>query len=196
MKVVGIIGSPRRGGSTEILVERVLMGAMEKGAQVEIFRLNELNIKGCQGCNYCQENESCKQEDDMQKIYRAFYLADAIVIGSPIYMGYVTGQTKIFLDRLYALLIMGKGPKIPTGKKCVLIYSQGGGNNGQKVMEEISMFFNIALGMEIKGIIGGNNLNPLGEVLKRRELLEKAYEMGKEIMAFGIDISSSIKETE
>ncbi|ADQ05535.1 NADPH-dependent FMN reductase [Caldicellulosiruptor owensensis OL] len=177
-----VIGSPRKGGNTEILVERVLSGAKEAGAQVEIFKLNELNIRPCQGCNFCQENGRCQQQDDMQKIYDALYSADALVVGSPIYMSYVTAQTKLFLDRLYALLKIGEGSRLPGGKKCVLVYTQGGGTDGEKIMNEIAGFFKWAFNMEIKAIIGNNNLNPAGEVANRKELLEKAFEVGKEIV--------------
>ncbi|MGB9826100.1 MAG: flavodoxin family protein, partial [Desulfofundulus sp.] len=90
MKVVGIIGSPRRGGNTETLVERVLAGAAAAGAETQVFRLNEMNIRGCQACYYCKEHGRCRQEDDMVQIYRALLEADGIVLGSPIYMGYVT----------------------------------------------------------------------------------------------------------
>lgn len=182
MKVIGVIGSPRKGGNTEILVERVLNGAKEAGADVEIFKLNELNIHPCQGCNFCQENGSCRQQDDMQKIYDALYSSDALVVGSPIYMSYVTAQTKLFLDRLYVLLKIGEGSRLPGGKKCVLVYTQGGGTDGQKVMEEISMFFKGALNMDVKAIIGANNLNPIGAVNERKGVLEKAFEVGKEIV--------------
>ncbi|MCF6097156.1 flavodoxin family protein [Thermovorax subterraneus] len=179
MKVIGIIGSPREGGNTEILVERVLKGASDKGAEVKTFKLNELNIRGCQGCNYCKQNDGCIQKDDMQKIYNELFSADAVVIGSPIYISYVTAQTKIFLDRLYAFLVVGKGSKLPVGKKCVLVYTQGGGDDGKKVMEGIAAFLKRALGMDVKAIIGGNNLNPLGAVNEREDLLQTAYEAGE-----------------
>lgn len=178
VKVIGIIGSPRKGGNTEILVERVLQGASDRGAEVVVFRLNELNIKGCQGCNSCKRGNRCVQEDDMQEIYRELLLARGVVIGSPIYIGCVTAQTKVFLDRLYAFLIVGKGSRLPAGKKCVLVYTQGGGNDGKKVMEKVATFLEEALGMNVEAIVGGNNLNPLGAVRDRKELLDMAYEAG------------------
>ncbi len=109
MKVVGIVGSPRNGSNSEILVKKVLEGARTKGANVEIFKINELNINWCQGCFECQKSGKCKQEDEMKRIYSALEFADAVVIGSPIYMGYVTAQTKTFLDRLLALIKVSSG---------------------------------------------------------------------------------------
>lgn len=182
MKVIGIVGSPRKGGNTETLVEKVLSGAKEVGAEVEILKLNEMNIHGCQGCNFCKENGRCRQQDDMQKIYDALYSADAVVVGSPIYVSYVTAQTKLFLDRLYALLKVGGGCRLPAGKKCVLVYSQGGGTDGRKVMESLATFFKGALGMDVKAIVGANNLNPIGAINDRKDVLERAFEAGKEIV--------------
>lgn len=183
MKVVGIVGSPRKRGNTEILVEKVLEGAKKKGAEVAIFRLNELHIRGCQGCDSCKHGGGCVQEDDMQEIYRELVLADAFVIGSPVYIGYVTAQTKAFLDRLYAFLIIGRGSRFPAGKKCVLVYSQGGGNDGRQVMEQIGAFLKQALGVDVQAIVGGNHLNPLGAVREREALLQEAYEAGMRLVS-------------
>lgn len=180
MKVVGFIGSPRRGGNTEILVETVLAGAAAVGAKTEVYRLNELSIRGCQACNYCQEHGSCRQKDDMTPLYEALVAADGIVIGSPIYMGYLTAQTKLFLDRLFAFFKLGVGFTLPRGKKGVLVYSQGGGDNAA-LMESLAAWMTTAMGIEVKGIVGGNGLNEPGAVKQRDNLLEKAFQLGKEL---------------
>ncbi|HHW42499.1 MAG TPA: flavodoxin family protein [Desulfotomaculum sp.] len=180
MKVIGVVGSPRRGGNTEILVETVLEGAAAEGAKTEVYRLNELNIRGCQGCFYCQEHGRCRQSDDMALLYEALRTADGLVIGSPIYMNYVTAQTKLFLDRLFAFLKLGVGCTLPRGKRGVLVYSQGGGENGASVMETLSSFLKI-MGVEVKGIVGGNGLNESGAVKQRHDLLERAFQLGREL---------------
>lgn len=182
MKVVGVVGSPRRGGNTEILVETVLAGAAGAGAKTEVYRLNELNIRGCQGCFYCQEHGRCRQSDDMALLYEALRTADGLVIGSPIYMGYLTAQTKLFLDRLFAFLKLGVGCTLPRGKRGVLVYSQGGGENGASVMETLSSFLTTMMGIEVKGIVGGNGLNELGAIKQRHDLLEKAFQLGRELV--------------
>lgn len=68
----------------------------------------------------------------MKKIYKALRNCDAVVIDLPIYMSYLTAQTKIFLDRLYALLKIGQGSRLSGGKRCVLAYTQGGDKDGGK----------------------------------------------------------------
>ncbi|NLG85484.1 MAG: flavodoxin family protein [Firmicutes bacterium] len=181
MKVMGVVGSPRRGGNTEILVETVLAGAAAAGADTEVYRLNELNIRGCQACDHCQEHGRCRQTDDMALLYEALLRSDGIVIGSPIYMGYLTAQTKLFLDRLFAFFKPGVGCALPPGKRGVVVYSQGGGND-KAVIEALASFLAGAMGIEVKGIVGGNGLNELGAVRRRKELLEEAFRLGKELV--------------
>ena len=180
MKVIGVVGSPRRGGNTEILVETVLAGAAAAGAETEIYRLNELNIRGCQACNHCQEHGGCRQKDDMDVLYEALAGAAGIAIGSPIYMGYLTAQTKLFLDRLFALLRPGSGSILPPGKRGVVVYSQGGGDD-RAVLESLASFLAGTLGIEVKGIVGGNGMNEPGAVRRRKELMEEAFRLGREL---------------
>jgi multimeric flavodoxin WrbA len=132
MKVIGFVGSPRKKGNTTTLVNEVLRGASEAGAEIKTYHLNALNIRGCQACYKCQvgPDARCIQKDDMAALYDDLYNADAIVVGSPVFMLQVTAQTKTFTDRLFALLYMKDGQpgafrnKI-RGKKVVTVYSQG-----------------------------------------------------------------------
>lgn len=181
MKVVGIIGSPRKGGNTATLVERVLAGAAAAGADTQVFWLNEMNIRGCQACNYCKEHNGCRQEDDMQKVYQALLEADGVVLGSPIYMGYVTAQTKLFMDRLFVFFRPGGGSTFPPGKKFVMIYSQGGGDDREMVYG-IAQRLGGLLGMQVKGIVGGNGMNDPNAVKNNTKLLEEAFQLGRELV--------------
>ena len=63
--VLGIVGSPRRNGNTEILVDEILAGAAESGAQIGKVILDELNIAPCKACNQCRDESTCAQDDDM-----------------------------------------------------------------------------------------------------------------------------------
>ncbi len=104
MKILGIVGSPRKGGNTEILVEEALAAAREAGAQTEIILLADKNIAGCDGCGSCGETGACKIKDDMQNIYPQLEAADAVVFGTPVYFGGVTSQAKALIDRTYVFL--------------------------------------------------------------------------------------------
>lgn len=101
--VVGIQGSPRPGGNTDLLLEAALQGAAGRGAKVVRFQLNELNIRPCQGCGGCEKTGECVIRDDMGAIYEALGQMDALVLASPVYFGGVTAQTKAMIDRCQAL---------------------------------------------------------------------------------------------
>ena len=99
--VLGIVGSPRRGGNTEILVDEVLSGAAEGGAAVEKIILSELTIAPCQGCDTCYNIGDCVQQDDMQMLFKKMERSQVWVLGTPVYYYGPTAQFKTFLDRWY-----------------------------------------------------------------------------------------------
>lgn len=101
MKIIGFIGSYRKGGNTDTAVRTVLEGAVNQGAEVEAVYLNEYEIADCVGCEACKTTFECVIRDDMQKIYAKIMEADGVVIGSPTYFYNVTGIIKHMIDRLY-----------------------------------------------------------------------------------------------
>ena len=104
MKIVGIMGSPRKQGNTSILLNKVIEGANEFGGEAIVFNPNAMNIYGCQGCEACKTKGYCVIKDDMQEIYRAIDEADVLVLASPIYMWAMSAQLKLVVDRLYAYM--------------------------------------------------------------------------------------------
>ena len=178
MKVVAISGSPRPLGNTEILIKKVLEG-MAMG-DVEIIRINDLNIKGCQGCKSCREEGAtgCVNNDDMQKIYPKIIEADVIIIGSPIYYGYLTGQTKCFIDRWYAFRDYNKELRFKKGKKCVFLLVQGapGRDRYEEVITDIRHIFT-KYGMDLN-IIVADGVEEKGSVLKKDDILQEAFIRG------------------
>jgi len=103
LRVLGIAGSPRRGGNTDLLLAEVMKGAASRGAEVETIILNDLEIAPCQHCDACLEAGRCRVEDDMQMVYRELEAADRIVLASPIQFMGLTAQMKAMIDRCQAL---------------------------------------------------------------------------------------------
>lgn len=185
MKIVGFVGSPRKEGNTTTIVNEVLRGAREAGAETKIFNLNALNIKGCQACYKCQIPEGrCVQKDDMSQLYDEIFNADAIVVGSPVYMLQVTGQMKIFVDRLFALMYLKDGKpgnfrnKIK-GKKTVAVYSQGQPDTGVFAssfdLHEGALGF---LGFKVQKRIVAGGMITKNDAGGNREIMEAAYAAG------------------
>ena len=134
MKVIGFIASPRKEGNTAWIVNKILEGAKEVGAETETFNSSELDIKPCRGCLGCHKGgNGCVIKDDMRKLYDAIEHADAIVLGSPIYMGQMSAQAKIFTDRLFAQISPRFSPHYKekaTKKKLILTFNQGNPDSG------------------------------------------------------------------
>lgn len=101
MKVLGVVGSFRKNGNTDILVNKVLEGVKSCGIGTECIYLSDFNFKDCIGCEGCAKTNKCVIKDEMQDIYRLLEESDGIVLGSPTYFYNVTGDIKKFLDRLY-----------------------------------------------------------------------------------------------
>lgn len=135
MKVIGINASPRKKANTQTLVEAVLAGAAQTGAQTRLVNLRELTINGCIGCEGCKNKLGhCVQKDDLSPLLREMTAYDAIVLGTPVYWYQVTAQFKMLVDRLYSFLEFkqnsGTGqPEIdsafPAGKGFLLVISRG-----------------------------------------------------------------------
>lgn len=104
-RILGIVASPREGGNTEILVGRVLSAAREEGAETRVFTVAGKTIGPCTACDACVrgETEHCVIEDDMQELYPMMQWAEAIVFGTPVYMGTMTAQLKCIFDRARSL---------------------------------------------------------------------------------------------
>jgi len=104
MRILGVVGSPRKGGNTEILMREVLQQAQEAGCETEMFRMSEKRVAPCDACAGCVETGSCVIQDDMQELYSMFDRADGIVFGTPVYLCSVSAQTKAIMDRTFSLL--------------------------------------------------------------------------------------------
>ena len=135
MKVLGINASPRKKANTQTLMEAMLNGAREKGAQTRLVHLRDLQIKGCLGCEGCKKHlGKCVQKDDLTPLLQEMTTYDAIVMGTPVYWYHVTAQFKMLVDRLYSFLDFGEDPEtgqstiksaFPGGKKFILLISRG-----------------------------------------------------------------------
>ncbi len=105
MKVIAINGSPRKNWNTATVLKQALEGAASEGAETELIHLYDLDYKGCISCFACKRvnGESygvCAMKDGLTAVLRKIEEADALILGSPIYFGGVTGEMRSFLERL------------------------------------------------------------------------------------------------
>ncbi|SNQ60821.1 flavodoxin family protein [Candidatus Methanoperedens nitratireducens] len=122
MKILGIVGSPRKGSSTDLLVDMILKGAVSRGAAVEKINISDLNLAFCTGCMECRQTGICRvtkedSDDDLTRIIDKIAEADGLVLASPVYIRHVPGQFKNLFDRLVSQIIITPG-KNPPEIKC------------------------------------------------------------------------------
>ena len=182
MKVIGFVASPRKGGNTEALVEEVLKGASDAGAETKMFNLSKMDIYPCKACRYCKDNEGeCAIDDDMQSIYKEIKEADAFILGSPVYMWQMSAQAKLFTDRLYAFYMTGFEEKY--GKKdMVLIFSQNipDENMYSKYFNYTKKMFNF-LGYNVTDVLTSTENDVPGAVKNKENVMNKAIEIGRKL---------------
>lgn len=99
MKVLGILGSPRVGGNSDLLLNQALLGAKEMGAKAEKIILSRKKISGCLDCKKCNATGKCVIQDDMPQIHEKILKADALLHSVPLYFWAMTSQMKAYLDR-------------------------------------------------------------------------------------------------
>ena len=99
MKAIGIVGSPRKNGNTEIITRHILKAVEEEGIETEVIRLAGLEIRPCNACMACENEETCPIDDDLFPIYIKMKEADAIILTSPVYYGSATALMKALMER-------------------------------------------------------------------------------------------------
>lgn len=105
MKAIAINGSPRKNWNTANLLKKSLEGAASIGAETELIHLYDLDFKGCSSCFACKKIESdlngyCVMKDNLTDVLKTILSSDILIMGSPIYLGNITGEMKSFMERL------------------------------------------------------------------------------------------------
>lgn len=181
--MLGVLGSPRRGGNSDILLDQCLKGAREKGATTVKLVLRDLKIAPCQGCNQCLTAGDCMVADSMREVHRALEQADAVVIASPIYFSGLTGQTKCMIDRCQCLWARENliGRKVGHPRKGGMILVGGDAQavfrNAQSELKAFMKGVGIAFHSEL--LVAG--VEKAGEVRTHDAEMRRAWEMGKEL---------------
>ena len=184
-QVLVILGSPRKKGNSSALAARISRGAKSAGAEVETVFLHGLKISPCRGCDTCQKNDSkgCAIKDNMQEIYPKLIGADAWVIASPVYWFNMSAQTKIFMDRCYALPAYAENPFL--GKRIAIAMSYGdvdpvksGCVNALRTFQDAYRY----TGSKIVGMVYGS-ATKAGEIQNNEALMREAEDLGKRLVS-------------
>ena len=180
MRVLGVVGSPRRGGNTDILVDHVLKGARDAGAVAEKVMLNDLHIAPCHACYACEAAGQCIHTDDMEGLFEKLHASGVWVLGTPVYWWGPSAQMKAFMDRWFAKVRSRDNRDILSGHSIVLAVPMGDTDAG--TARHVVGMFEDSLRF-VKSEVVDSVLAPgaydAGDVKKMQDVLERARLAGE-----------------
>ncbi|MBN1291760.1 MAG: flavodoxin family protein [Candidatus Latescibacteria bacterium] len=181
IKILGVVGSPRKNGNTHVLVSGILDGAKTVGAFTDILFLGDKNIKECNGCHVCWQGKQCSKNDDMNGLYPKIIDSDIIIFGTPVYWYGPTALMKGFIDR-FVYFNSPENRKEISGKSAVLVIPYEEDNPETAV--PLVTFFEKSLSyleMNIHGKIIVPGVTEKGEIKEKPIILQEAFELGKKL---------------
>jgi multimeric flavodoxin WrbA len=188
MLLLGIYGSPRKGGNTDLMLDAFLEGAAgDADIPIERIYVRSLAIAGCLGCGYCDKKGFCAQKDDMTQVYPLMERATHIVMASPVYFYSVTGQLKLLIDRAQAPfmqreLTKKEGKDLASGLEKKGFLLSAGATRGKRLFDctmlTVRYFFD-AIGADYAGELCFRELDERGAVRSKAEALDACRQAGK-----------------
>jgi len=184
MTILGISGTPRKVGNSELLLNAALEPFEKANWDINKILLSEKNIKPCTGCEFCSEKKICFVKDDMYDIYKAFEKCNAIIISAPSYWRNVPSQLKALFDRTYAA--RDKNPlKGKLGGAIAVGRATAGG--GQSIVINIIYNFYLSAGAlcvpgELNGVTA--SADKPGDILSQPRRLAQAKVLGENIINY------------
>ena len=184
--VLGIVGSPRKGGNTELIVENALKSAQEAGAEIDMVLLSENRVEPCRACNACAESGECIIKDDFMKVFNRMAKADGIIMASPSYFESMTPQMKALIDRTGYYNSVARGRTTFDGKVAGAISVAR--RTGLANVWTQQLLFILSQKMIVPGITSYANVigSAPGDVLKDEEGMRTSSDLGKAIAELAI----------
>ena len=188
--MLGLFGSPRRGGNTDLLLEEMLKGAQSRGARIERVFLSDWDISDCREYRICETTGNCVIQDQMQELYPKLMDADYIILASPIFFYGITAQAKGMIDRCQALWARKYILKESFRGKEKSAQRRGwflsvGGSGGAKVFEgailTVRYFFD-ALDVVYSGELTFRKIDTKGAIKKHPTALQEAFQAGQRLV--------------
>lgn len=186
-KVLGIYGSPRKGGNSDLLLDKALEGAAKAGAEVKRVYARKLAMCGCLECGGCDESGECVVRDDMDQVYPLFDWAEVIILAGPIFFYSLPAQVKAVIDRAQAhwsrrLLTKPKAEWSHYGGGTGYLIAVGAtkGKNLFDASELTARYFFDALDMAYGGGLFFRQVEKKGDIAARPDEQLRAEEFGRQ----------------
>jgi multimeric flavodoxin WrbA len=191
IKVLGIVGSPRKNSNTDIMVTEALKAAAKNGAETQKLYLTDFDLKPCDGCKTCFETGECHVSDDLMKLYNQVKTADGLVLGSPVYFHHVTAQMKLFIDRA-GYLNLARGRTNFKNKVAGVIAVAGGTGHHSTIEELLSFITTCRMTVPYMGWVAGT-ASKKGEINQKTNSMERAGELGTAVVELA-KLTSSLRQ--
>lgn len=171
--ILVISGSPRKGGNSDLLCDRLMEGAQSTGHQTEKIYIRDKKINYCTGCGNCFSKRACSQKDDMAEVLDKMIAADVIVMATPVYFYTLNAQMKTLIDRCCA-----RYTEINDKEFCFIMTAADSNKDSlERTLESFRGFTDCLDGAIERGVIYGTGVWQKGEV-KGKIVMEEAYRMG------------------
>jgi multimeric flavodoxin WrbA len=185
LRILGIMGSPRIGGNTDLLLNEALKGAEEQGADTEKIMVDRLKIEPCREYYGCLKDGNCVIRDDMDAIYLQLLQSDGIILASPMFFYGLTSQVKALIDRSQALwarkYVLKQKPPNSTRRGAFIAV---GATKGEKLFEgsilTVRYFFS-TIGVRYSEELLVRGIDKKGEIRERPAALKDAFELGRRL---------------
>ena len=183
IKVIGIAGSPRRHGNSATLLGQSLQGAEDRGAQTQHIYRDGLMFRGCQGCDRCTSTGECALHDDLTPYYPALRDADIWIRASPVYFDGVSGQTKLFFDRIRCLTM--EAGKLPGKRRAAIIltYEDHPRDDYRHMIQPLANYFSWFGDFGTVELLVEGRLGPPDAASQRADLLDRSRELGQQLVS-------------
>ena len=182
MQITAFIGSPRKEGNTDILVESILDGARSKGAATEKIFLYDLAMSGCIACEGCKRGDRCVLNDDMTPLYDLIQESDVVILASPIYIGRISGPLKSFFDRWYAFMDSQFNTRITPLKKIVAVTVYAAPEGMFKGEADYILSWCERWGMIPAGSMEISDVAEIGAIKNKAVALQEARALGESLV--------------
>lgn len=173
-KVLLIAGSPRKGGNSDLLCDAFGKGAKEAGHTVEKIYVRDLKLGGCMACYGCRDTGMCVQKDGMNDVLKKMIEADVIVLATPVYFYSMSGQLKVFIDR-----VLPAYTKIRDKEFYFIATAADENRLLERTMDALEGFTDCLPGADVKGKIYGGGFYKQGEIAGSK-VEQETYQMGKQ----------------
>jgi len=184
VKILGICGSPRREGNTEVLVKEALKGAQDAGAAAEEIFLRDKIISPCLEIYGCKKDGQCVIKDDFQEVAERMIESDALILASPIFFYTVSAHTKMLIDRCQSLWVKRYLLNLPIAQGRTRgkgAFISVGATRGKRLFEGVVLtvrYFFDALDVDLIETLLVRGVDEKGEIREHPDEIQAAYELG------------------